>query len=214
MNELLEAVLLHLPFRDLYQVKAVCKTWKTLIEKSPQLIKRTIFVSPNGSIVQNPCTEITLRLGTTCFQDTPFEPLPLFQSIKLGVFSSKDPVTNWKVSISQLQMHRGSGIRGMRYRFHFKCDREHKEGIVLPSVLRSAYLTQPPIAALTIGLLFKGPLRNYVAGATLSDKKGITLGLIADKFAKILCQLSTEERDSLVNRGYGAYVEFLMLTSY
>lgn len=194
VNELLEAVLLNLPFQDMFKAKAVCKSWKALIDSSPEL-RRAMFLAPSGSIIQPMkdeahCGPSNIYNIPNALQSKAFEPLPMF-TITERPFCEKDYVpTSWEHHIFESPLPKHLDSARMKHTFRWKIDEEKM--LAVPTACRHMYLTQPPVFAVTLSL--KRLASHWANIATITDKRGITIGLIADVVEKVLQQLPPSMR--------------------
>lgn len=183
---LLEGILLDLPMNRLFLLKAVSKTWKATIESSIKL-QRRMFLAPDGDVMQP-----SLEDAAEFFPDV-FDPrlngiptvdagipntTPEYLDLTHTVIGSSLPDWSEKLSASY---YRAAHVT---YTFHggsIECDTGSR--ILLPRICRSMYLCQPPIAAalLDISRCEAGPYVRVV----VYDRGGITLGLLADTFARV-----------------------------
>lgn len=170
-----------------------------------------MFLLPTDGIIGQADDDLAARAGITTIQDTPLKFLPFVKTTELLDRRSlpQNSPTNWGHLVYQSQMHYGVQNVGLKHKFYWKCD--ESQGITLPSAWRCLYLTQPPIAVLTVGLGKQQMYRPGLRLATIFDKNGITLGLVADVVVKLLQQLPTELRDKVLSGRWGAYAEFLMM---
>lgn len=196
VNELLEAILLDLPFSKKFFVKVVCKTWKELVDSSPRL-RRAMFLAPYDGIIHRLEGVDDMRLvnGPMALNVTVFEPLPIFITTEWAVRYEECIPHTWEhLTFEYPPFNLPEAV--MNHQFFWEVD----EGKVLtvPSACRDMYLTQPPVAAVTLELTGGGTVGPGHHGlATIVDKDGITIGLVADMISKALQQLPTSMKQRI-----------------
>jgi len=89
-NELLEAILLHLPMLDMLTAKSGCRQWKALIERSLALRRALVLACDAGSCVQLARMADCDRFGLPHLQHHDLNVLPIFRLV-LWSISHRNP---------------------------------------------------------------------------------------------------------------------------
>lgn len=172
--ELLETILLHLPMKDVYNLQRTCKTWKAVIHESGQLQKK-MFLLAEGDVLRP-----MLRSG---------EPPSDGQSssyCRSTLRMCPEPGCHMTSAIEKLH-------DGIRVEFFSPPDDGFtSHGITKPPLQHqesswwSMFVTQPPIAALTVDLYEPGrcDLSIGPSKVTMYNPNGITHGEMLKWIAK------------------------------
>lgn len=187
VRELLEAILLELPTKDMFYVKAVSKSWKEAIGSSIRL-QRAMHLVPDGEVLQPlrnyPFERLT---GEDYVRDLPvMEPRPLatqprFLCLDGCVLGEDYPDWGHFDNIRRKDDLTDDPPELSWHNIRLVCDTGSR--ILLPRICRSLYLCQPPVAAALLSVC-----RNNcgdVVEAVIYDRGGITLGLVADVYAEV-----------------------------
>lgn len=191
ITELLEFILLQLFTREILAVKAVSRSWKTLIERSI-LLQRATFHYPNRTIMHRLRETIPECLSTILsLRDIPtvqgnrFEAMPLFNSWdRLDERRRSKP---WIYQIKPTYMN-----DKQLHTFHWANDVDF--GRLSPAI-RSMFITQPPVTTILLFIKHRG-FGNLSPCVTLHISEGITLGAVLDTFIKMHDQIRPE-RDAM-----------------
>lgn len=188
LPELLEAILLQLPLTSIFLVKAVSKTWNQAIASSIKL-QRALFLAPDGGVLQPVQEDLVGCLEKSWFEDCPVlqagpsDPLSNFLSIEPPVFGwwypwwrHDDPVDGTPLDQRTYRTGKYSGHAG-----DIKCDTGSR--ILMPRPLRSMFLCQPPVAAVMLRVKRNSWTAEHDVVAY--DRNGVTLGLVADTWARV-----------------------------
>lgn len=187
--ELLEHILLHLPMKDILRARAVSREWQALMVRSLPL-KRALFFDCDtndrvreglGSAIDNTLASHGPRLKK------PFkEIVPLFR-----VFDPKASAHKTRPWIFKQHMLWSSTV-GTIYEFHWPSISGYPKAS-LPAAMQNIHLARPSPTTVTIGVNFytSEVPRPYCSNcynveAVVQETRGVTLGLIADTFAKLL----------------------------
>ena len=168
--ELLEHMLLHLPTSDIILFRAVCSSWKSIIETSIHL-RRATFRSPRTDSLLKP--QLHMLFGNifkppslkATHEDVDFLVNPLFsrpinKSINFPTYS------NYPESP-------GKDGRGLVF---FSLGPKRNLVRIETPFWRYTFLTQPPCTAICVNMR----VNFRTVGASLYDKRGLPLGHVLD----------------------------------
>lgn len=194
--ELLEGILLQLPFADILKAKRVTKAWKQLIVDSVLLCRAT-FLAPDGQPILVDVAD-TGKHATHLSDATIFVGYPFLVQKRFRVLPFLSASRSSPGSAGQYTIYRASWFPRSRsarvplgfwaFEFEFGRDLVSKLDGKLSTTLRSMLITQPPITALVLTLVWKPkkPFHGFREHRLiLRDDNGITIGLMQDILAKM-----------------------------
>jgi len=192
ITELLETILLQLSAREILAVKAVCRSWGRLTERSI-LLRRATFHAPDRRVMQRSPESISEHLSTVLsLRDVPtlqgkhFKAMPLFNACdRLEERRSKPWIYQIKPTyMTEKQLHT----------FHWGEDVDVGRG--LSPAIRSMFITQPPVTTILLFIQHRA-FSNSSPCVTLHMPGGITLGAVVDTLAKMLDQVRRVELEAM-----------------
>ncbi|KAK5126586.1 hypothetical protein LTR85_009520 [Meristemomyces frigidus] len=183
--ELLESILLQLPFKDILRAKSVSKQWNAVIERSLPLKKALFLVCDPNHRVRLPDIEpngvIFNSAGT--LKDPAQEMVPLFTNVgPHGWYSNNKPWTFCRTTVPEWY---GAGAE---YFLRWP-SRWAEQADSIPAALQGMHLARPSPTALYLMATYKDKESKRHVPVVVRDVSGITLGLIGNTFVKLLKDL-------------------------
>lgn len=173
-TELLEAVLLRLPFKEIFKAQAVTRRSREVVDKS-QALRRAMHVSPKGRVLHpldpSQMTRPTLSPPSSklpLMEHTTFDTAPIFAPLECRTFNTVRTELRWPWRYCVSREYRDCSIHILTLEL------DVDDRIQIPPVYRSIYLTQPPISAVSVSS------RDYEnpPAVVAYDKNGLTFGAI------------------------------------
>lgn len=182
-TELLEAILLRLPFKEILKSQLVAKRWKETIQISISL-QKAMHIAADGDVVRpsfpyhcgdprlyNPFREYPF------LETSSFEVLPLFELDQDSAGHQKPVQDSWR--------YFRTAQFGLPYVIHsFTTNIENDGTLRIPSAYRPMLFTQPPVSA--VGLSTSGAYRTQ--RLAVYSKKGVTLHHIEEVIQAMIKQ--------------------------